>query len=148
MKRDKLQPLQTASKHFVTIKFQDMWEWWTHLSTEAAGVLWMLACFYFFCHLSKRSTISGTIFTNNSNLSGTFRLLPLKKLILQRENLKMELWTDNIALRAVSVRCGYSNHMKMIITQCIFITYSKARSNQNEIIKCFMFDFSEHIVRN
>lgn len=46
----------------------------THLATEGAGVLGMLADLNLFHHLPKGGTITGTIFPNNSHLLGAFGL--------------------------------------------------------------------------
>lgn len=47
----------------------------SHLATEGAGILGMLANLNLLHHLPKRSSISGTIFTHNSNLLGALGLL-------------------------------------------------------------------------
>lgn len=51
----------------------------THLATEGAGVLGVLADLNLFHHLPERGTITGTVFTNNSHLLGALGLQTKKK---------------------------------------------------------------------
>lgn len=46
----------------------------TDLSTEAAGIFTVLGDFHLFHHFTKGSTVTGTIFTGDSNLLRTFGL--------------------------------------------------------------------------
>lgn len=46
----------------------------THLSAERASVLAVLGDFHLLDHLTQRGTITGTIFTNDSNLLGALGL--------------------------------------------------------------------------
>jgi hypothetical protein len=46
----------------------------TYLSTKCAGVFGMLGYFHLFNHLPQRRTITGPIFTGDSNLLGSLRL--------------------------------------------------------------------------
>lgn len=46
----------------------------THLATEGAGVLSVLADLNLFHHLPEGGTITGTVFPNNSHLLGAFGL--------------------------------------------------------------------------
>lgn len=41
---------------------------WTHLSTEGAGVLGVLGDFDLLHHLTQRGSVTGTIFTDDSDL--------------------------------------------------------------------------------
>jgi len=46
----------------------------TYLSAKCARVFWMLSYLHLFNHLSQRRTITGPIFTGDSNLLGSLRL--------------------------------------------------------------------------
>lgn len=45
-----------------------------YLAAERAGVLGVLGDFHLLHHLTQRSTISGTVFTDDSNFPGTLGL--------------------------------------------------------------------------
>lgn len=47
----------------------------SHLATEGAGILGMLANFNLLHHFPKGRTVTGTIFTHNPNLLGALSLL-------------------------------------------------------------------------
>lgn len=50
----------------------------SHLATEGAGVLGMLANFNLLHHFPEGRTVTGTIFTHNPNLLGALSLLGSK----------------------------------------------------------------------
>ena len=58
----------------------------SYLAAECAKILWVLSDFHLFDGFTEGSTITGSIFTNNSDLLGAFSLENLT-----RENFKIQI---------------------------------------------------------